>query len=137
MLLSGWSAKYISKYSPSGANSDVLQFPITFGSAEVCPYGSTQTLDDANQEAFEVDIIDEDNDSQVLGDTPVTLGPDTKITIEPSSLVEPEIFVMDLEITVEDVTSVIFVFYDTDGIEVDRVEVSSYFLSLLLLLKCL
>ncbi len=109
--------------SQSGYTHACQHQSTTFGLSEVCLYGSVGNLDEANQEDLTLAVSDEENPSQVLGDTPVALSPDASITIEPSSRLEPDFTVMDLEITVEGATSVTFYFYDTNGTLVDTVEV--------------
>ena len=102
---------------------------MTFCFTEVCPYGSIYGLDEDNQDAFTVDVSDQDNDSEVLGDSPVTLPAPTTITVEPAPVVE-DVLIMQLEITVQYVTEVTFTFYRPDGSVLSTEDVSSYYLRL-------
>lgn len=93
--------------------------------AEVCPYGTREVYDNDNKGPFSTDTSNQDDDEKVLGDDPVTLPTGTNITVTPSPSTKPNFTVMEVEITVENVTSVTFVFVDETGNVVATVTVST------------
>ncbi len=96
-----------------------------FCPAEVCPYGGElETLDVDNHDSFTVTATGLTDGKTVLGDAPVPLSPGATIVIKGNESIKPEYTVMDLEMTVSDVTTVTIKFYGEDGSLLKTVTVS-------------
>lgn len=98
-----------------------------FSFAGECIEGTQDDFDESNQDIFTLGVSGIDDDNSILDDVLVTLNPDANITIAPSSDIESTFTPMEIKLTVENVTSVIFKFYDENGTLVDTVRVSQPF----------
>lgn len=90
----------------------------------MCPYGTDATYSEVNSDQFDIDVIpgggaqdtDESDDTDVLGDNGLPLGPGTMISISPNpDHTKPVFAVMDIKITVENATVVYVTYYGPDG----------------------